>query len=104
MRASYRRRRDRVLAAVARYADLVVPEGIAAGLHLVLRTRTGGPDDAQLAAAARRHSLDIGLLSTSWIERVGRPDGLIVGFAAPADHAFTPALEALDATLADVLR
>ncbi|HEY3714175.1 MAG TPA: hypothetical protein VGL39_06575 [Jatrophihabitantaceae bacterium] len=100
MRASYRRRRDRVLAAVD--PDLVRPGGIAAGLHLVLQFPPGGPDDATIIRAAKRHSLAIGLLAPNWIDPMGRPGGIVVGFAAPADHAFTPALAALRATLSDL--
>jgi GntR family transcriptional regulator/MocR family aminotransferase len=32
------------------------------------------------------------------------PDGIIVGFGAPAEHAFGPAVEALLTVLAEVLR
>jgi GntR family transcriptional regulator/MocR family aminotransferase len=32
----------------------------------------------------------------------GRPSGIVVGFAAPAEHAFGPALAALRATLAEL--
>jgi len=97
MRASYRRRRDRVLAAVD--PGLVRPVGIAAGLHLVLQFPPGGPDDATIIRAAKRHSLAIGLLTPNWIDPAGRPGGIVVGFAASADHAFTPALEALTSML-----
>ena len=100
MRASYRRRRDRVLAAVD--PRLVLPAGIAAGLHLVLQFPSGGPDDATVTRIARRHLLEVGLLSPSWVDPTGRPNGIIVGYAAPADHAFTPALDALRATLREL--
>jgi GntR family transcriptional regulator / MocR family aminotransferase len=100
MRAAYRRRRDRVLAAVN--PALLPPAGIAAGLHLALRFPPGGPGDAAILEAARRHSLAVGLLRPTWIDPAGRPGGIVVGFAAPPEHAFGPALGALRATLADL--
>jgi GntR family transcriptional regulator/MocR family aminotransferase len=102
MRAAYRRRRDRVLAVVN--PALLPPAGIAAGLHLALRFPPGGPGDAAILEAARRHSLAVGLLRPTWIDPAGRPGGIVVGFAAPAEHAFGPALAALRATLADLGR
>jgi GntR family transcriptional regulator/MocR family aminotransferase len=98
MRAVYRRRRDRVLAAVE--PSLVLPGGIAAGLHLLLQFPAGSPDEATIARVARRHGLAIGLLGPHWFDPARRPPGIVVGYAAPADHAFTPALAALRTTLA----
>jgi GntR family transcriptional regulator/MocR family aminotransferase len=101
MRGVYRRRRDRVRAVVAPQQPL--PAGIAAGLHLAVQLPAGGPDDATITRVARRHSLDIGLLAPNWHDpRAGRR-GVVVGFAAPPDHAFAPALQALQATLAELL-
>lgn len=100
MRAVYRRRRDRVLATVDR--ALLSPAGIAAGLHLALRFPPGGPGDAAILAAARRHSLAVGLLGPTWMDPARRASGIVVGFAAPAEHAFGPALTALRGTLADL--
>lgn len=100
MRAAYRRRRDRVLAAVD--PALVQPGGIAAGLHVALRFPPDGPEDVAITRAARRNSLDVGLLAPNWIDPAAGARGIVVGFAAPAEHAFTPALSALRATLADL--
>jgi GntR family transcriptional regulator / MocR family aminotransferase len=103
MRGVYRRRRDRVLAAVD---PGLVRGGIAAGLHLALQFPPAGADvldDATIARVAGRHSLAVGLLAPNWHDpRQGRP-GVVVGFAAPPDHAFSPALDALQATLAELL-
>ena len=98
MRAVYRRRRDRVLANVD--PSLVLPGGIAAGLHLLLQFPAGSPDEATIERVARRHGLAIGLLGPNWHDPAKRPPGIIVGYAAPADHAFAPALAALRTTLA----
>ena len=100
VRAAYRRRRDRVLAAVD--PAVLPPAGIAAGLHLALRFPPGGPGDGAILEAARRHSLEIGLLGPTWMDPAGRPNGIVVGFGAPAERAFGPALAALRATLVDL--
>jgi GntR family transcriptional regulator/MocR family aminotransferase len=102
VRAAYRRRRDRVLAAVDPAS--LPPAGIAAGLHLALRFPPGGPGDAAILEAARRHSLAIGLLGPTWMSPAGRPSGIVVGFGAPPEHAFGSALAALRAMLADLRR
>jgi GntR family transcriptional regulator/MocR family aminotransferase len=101
MRGVYRRRRERVRAVVAPLQ--VLPAGIAAGLHVALQFPLDGPDDATITRVAGRHSLEVGLLAPNWHDpRAGRR-GVVVGFAAPPDHAFTPALQALQATLAELL-
>jgi GntR family transcriptional regulator/MocR family aminotransferase len=100
VRGVYRRRRDRVLAAVDR--ELLSPAGIAAGLHLALRFPPGGPDDAAILEAARRHSLSIGLLGSTWMDPARRASGIVVGFAAPPEHAFASARDALRAMLTDL--
>jgi GntR family transcriptional regulator/MocR family aminotransferase len=100
MRGVYRRRRDRVLAAVD--PALARPD-IAAGLHLALQLPSDRPDDATIVRVARRNALTVGLLAPNWHDPSGGRRGIVVGFAAPPDHAFTPALQALQATLADLL-
>ncbi|GHF21581.1 GntR family transcriptional regulator [Amycolatopsis deserti] len=85
-RVAYRRRRDRLLAALPRE---FVPEGISAGLHLVLRV----PDEGAVLRALRRRSVSVDHLSRYWV-RSG-PGGLVIGYATPAEHAFGPAVEAL---------
>ncbi|MFC4947824.1 PLP-dependent aminotransferase family protein [Pseudonocardia sp. GCM10023141] len=97
MRNRYRTRRDAVVATAAAHG--LAPAGIAAGLHLLLPTADGGERAA--AAAARRHGLGIDLLARYRLAH-DHPDGLLVGYAAPADHAFGPALRALDAVLGEV--
>jgi GntR family transcriptional regulator/MocR family aminotransferase len=104
-RARYRARRDAVLDAVAPYSDLVVPGGIAAGLHMHLRV-VSSSTEAAIAAAARRHGLGIDLLGRHRLlesdDPETRPPGLLVGYAAPPDHAFAPALAALIRVLNDL--
>lgn len=106
MRQRYRRRRDRLVAALAVHAPHVEVTGVAAGLHAVLRLPPGTERSAVKAAAWRGIALD-GLAEFRHPEfhdpendpAKGQgsiaPDGLVVGYAAPSEHAYGAALEAL---------
>ncbi|MFD8690634.1 PLP-dependent aminotransferase family protein [Streptomyces sp. NPDC059651] len=95
MRRSYRERRDRLVAALAEHAPHITPTGIAAGLHAVLRLPPGTEQSTVKAAAWQGLALD-GLDGFRHPAATATaPDGLVVGYAAPPDHAFTAALEAL---------
>ncbi|MEE1834386.1 MocR-like pyridoxine biosynthesis transcription factor PdxR [Streptomyces sp. SP17KL33] len=95
MRQRYRTRRDRLVAALAAQAPHIEVTGIAAGLHAVLRLPPGTERSAVKAAAWRRVALD-GLAKFRHPEaREDAPDGLVVGYATPPEHAYGAALEAL---------
>ncbi|WP_370943664.1 PLP-dependent aminotransferase family protein [Amycolatopsis sp. cg5] len=94
-RTEYRRRRDQLVAALP---DHLAVQGISAGLQLVVRL---GCED-EVLASARRHSLDLEVLGPHWIDRDDREGGIIVGYAAPARHAFSGALGTLLEVLAEV--
>jgi GntR family transcriptional regulator/MocR family aminotransferase len=95
-RAHYRRRRDRL---VGMLGGRIAPAGIAAGLHMVVLL---GDRDAEAAALARaaRASVAVQGLGRCWMTDAPRPGGIIVGYAAPPEHAFEPALEVLAEVLA----
>ncbi|MFG2312235.1 PLP-dependent aminotransferase family protein [Streptomyces sp. NPDC048566] len=99
MRQRYRGRRDRLVAALAQRAPHVGVTGVAAGLHAVLRLPPG-TEGAVVEAAARR---GIGLDGLARFRHpqaaTSAPDGLVVGYATPAEHAYGSALEALCAVL-----
>ncbi|EHR52123.1 transcriptional regulator with HTH domain and aminotransferase domain [Saccharomonospora marina XMU15] len=98
-RASYRRRRDRLL---ARLPPLLSPRGISAGVQLLLMLPASGPDEQAVLAAAQRHSLALQPLSPHWIDHHReRGAGILVGYATPAEHAFGPTVRALLDTLTD---
>ena len=99
-RLAYRRRRDR-LAAALRRQDLHVT-GIAAGLHAVLelsRTDT----ERQLVARAAGHGLALEGLETHRAAGQGAAEpgraGLVIGYGRPPEHAYTTALARLCAVL-----
>lgn len=96
MRLHYRRRRDRLVTALAARAPAVRVSGIAAGLHAVLRLPPGTSADA-LVARAREHGL--GLQSITDFGGT-EDDAIVVGYGAPPEHAFSGCLDVLCALLA----
>ncbi|MGK5637099.1 PLP-dependent aminotransferase family protein [Streptomyces sp. URMC 126] len=98
MRLRYRRRRDRLVAALAEHAPHIRVTGIAAGLHVVLELPPG-TEQSTLQAA---HWQGLALEGLSRYRHPaapalppGSPDGVIVAYGTPADHAFPGVLEAL---------
>lgn len=95
MRQRYRHRRDRLLSALAERAPHATTTGIAAGLHAVLNLPPGTEGAALDAAARAGIALDgLGAFRHPGAAMDGR-DGLVVGYAAPPDHAYDAALAAL---------
>jgi len=90
MRQRYRRRRDSLLARLGGRRTL----GIAAGLHVVVEVDS----EAEVLARAATNDLALESLQRYW-HRDARFQGLVIGYAAPPEHAFAAALD----TLADVL-
>jgi GntR family transcriptional regulator / MocR family aminotransferase len=100
VRLAYRRRRDRLVAALRASAPQVRVTGIAAGLHAVLRLPPGPREDALVARAAR-HGLAVeGLSSFAMPGHDGGDPALVVGYATPPGHAFSTAVARLCAVLA----
>ncbi|MER7566291.1 PLP-dependent aminotransferase family protein [Streptomyces sp. NPDC097941] len=98
-RLRYRRRRDALVAELARRAPKVHATGIAAGLHVVLRLPPGTEQSALRAAAWQGLAVH-GLHRYQHPEAtVERRDALVVGYGTPPDHAWSGALEALCAVL-----
>ena len=100
-RLAYRRRRDRLAAALHRQGLRVT--GIAAGLHAMLEL-PGTDSERRLVARAAEHGLAL-----SGLENYRAPDdgpradadraGLVIGYGRPPEHAFTTALARLCAVL-----
>jgi GntR family transcriptional regulator/MocR family aminotransferase len=98
-RLRYRRRRDALVAELARRAPSVRATGIAAGLHVVLRLPPGTEQAALRAAAWHGLAVD-GLRRHRHPDAAVEPcDALVVGYATPPDHAWAAALDALCAVL-----
>ena len=93
MRPVYRRRRDALLAALARRLPRLEPVGVSAGLHLV----TWLPphlDEATVVAAAAGAGVGIDGVTPYRISHPG-PGGLIFGYAAASEQAITEGVDIL---------
>jgi GntR family transcriptional regulator / MocR family aminotransferase len=99
-RLAYRRRRDRLAAALGREAPQVRVTGIAAGLHALCELGPGQREDEVVERAARR-GLAVGALGTYRAGEGGDRPALVVGYGTPPEHAFTGALARLCAVLRD---
>jgi GntR family transcriptional regulator / MocR family aminotransferase len=97
MRPVYRRRRDALLAALARHLPWLEPDGVSAGLHLV----TWLPphlDEAAVVAAAGRAGVGLDAVGPYRISNPG-PGGLIFGYATVSERAIAEGV----ARLAEVM-
>jgi GntR family transcriptional regulator/MocR family aminotransferase len=99
-RLAYRRRRDRLVAALARHAPGVRVAGIAAGLHAVAELPPGQREDQVIARAAARGVAITGLGEYALGEH-SRGPALVVGYATPPEHAYSTALARLTAAIRD---
>jgi len=101
-RLAYRRRRDRLVAALGRQHRQVT--GIAAGLHAVLEL--AGTDTERLVIArAAGHGLALTGLESYRADGAGLiaggdRAGLVIGYGRPPEHAYTTALARLCAVVA----
>jgi GntR family transcriptional regulator / MocR family aminotransferase len=99
MRMRYRRRRDLAVQALSS-ADIRI-RGLDAGLNLTLTL----PDGAEHEVLQRAGEAGVGLQGLAIMRHphagpeIARPDGLVVGFGTPAEHAFPAAIDALRAVL-----
>ncbi|HKR68633.1 MAG TPA: PLP-dependent aminotransferase family protein [Streptosporangiaceae bacterium] len=98
-RLAYRRRRDRLTAALRRAAPAVRLTGIAAGLHAVAEL-PGAGSEADVVARAARHGVAVDGLRSYTAPGHEREPALVVGYGRPAEHAFTTAVGRLCAALA----
>jgi GntR family transcriptional regulator / MocR family aminotransferase len=103
MRLRYRRRRDQLVAAVAKRSRAVRITGMAAGLQAVLELPAGKEISVVKDAASK--GLAISGLSQFGCEAPGpgwvfpERDALVVGYAGPSDRVWPSALETLCAVL-----
>ncbi|HZC13534.1 MAG TPA: PLP-dependent aminotransferase family protein, partial [Thermoleophilaceae bacterium] len=91
-RVSYRRRRDALVAALARRLPGWEPAGIAAGLHLVALLPPEA-DEAAVLEAARARGIALSGLSEHSVEP--RPPALLLGYGRIAEPAIEPGVAEL---------
>ena len=102
-RLAYRRRRDRLVAALERHVPDVRISGIAAGLHALIEL-PAGIDEEDVVDHAREHGLSLQGLGEYAHGEHTHPPALVVGYAKPPEHAYTAAVARLVAVLRDVVR
>ncbi len=100
MRPLYRRRRDVLLAALARHLPRLRPAGIAAGQHLVAWLPPH-LSEAAVEAAALRRGLEVFGVGRYRLVRTG-PPGLIFGYGSLPERAIEEGVALLAAALADL--
>ena len=92
MRTRYRRRRDALVDALTGF-DIGIT-GLAAGVNVLLTL----PDGSEHEVLRRAGEAGVAVQGLSRMRHplaeIPNSDGIIVGFAAPAEHAFGPAVEA----------
>ena len=102
MRAEYRRRREQLVAAIARLSPTTTVSGMPAGLHVMLEPADGlaGVQGSALSGQRAWRRLGVQGLDFYRHPEIGRVrDGLVIGYASPAPSAWSAALDALTAQL-----
>jgi GntR family transcriptional regulator / MocR family aminotransferase len=97
-RLRYRRRRDRLIAALAEVSPGPRVTGLAAGLHAVLHLAPGR-SEADVVAAAAARGLALNGMRGFRSAGVAHPEALVLGYGTPPAHAFTTAVTRLCAVL-----
>jgi GntR family transcriptional regulator/MocR family aminotransferase len=92
VRAVYAKRRNRLLAALAAELPGLEVEGIAAGMHVLLRL-TDELDDRAIADEAAVEGVNVVALSTYTLAAPG--SGLVIGYGRIHEDALRPAIAAL---------
>jgi GntR family transcriptional regulator/MocR family aminotransferase len=99
-RVAYRRRRDRLLAALSRWGVVDEVMGTAAGLHLMVRLHAG-VDEARVVAQARRLGVGVHGASGYWQGNLGAHDpALVLGYGAIDEGDIEAGVAALAAVVA----
>jgi GntR family transcriptional regulator/MocR family aminotransferase len=93
-RSRYRRRRDRLGAAVQHLPHAHL-SGIAAGLHAVLQLPGTGRAEAGLLTHLAERSVTVDGLSRFYQRPGESPLGLVIGYATPPEHGYGDALNTL---------
>lgn len=97
-RHAYRRRRDTLGAALRDQGLPVQVTGVSAGLHALVNL-PGSVNEDDVIADARQRGLALEGLTSYILDHQPHRPALVVGYAAPPDHAYTTAIERLRTTL-----
>jgi GntR family transcriptional regulator/MocR family aminotransferase len=102
VRVAYRARRDRFVAALAARAPRVRVEGVAAGLHALVRW-PGGPTEQDVLAEAAVRGIGVTPVGPTWHGEARFP-GLLVAYGRPPAHDVRRCFDAFAALMACVTR
>nr|WP_058041064.1 PLP-dependent aminotransferase family protein [Streptomyces roseifaciens] len=103
-RLRYRRRRELLLEHLAAFPALT-PHGVPAGLHTLVTLPPGGITERRLLADCADRGIALrGLTELHHQTTADTPQGLLIGFAAPSEHGYPIALEALSSVMAEAIR
>ncbi|WP_327048342.1 PLP-dependent aminotransferase family protein [Microbispora sp. NBC_01189] len=98
-RLRYQRRRDLLLTRLRDRKGLLPPtfsvHGIAAGLHVLISLPSEGPTEQDVLHTAAANEVGVGHLGDRWHAPGDRPQGIIVGYGTPSEHAYPAAVDAL---------
>jgi GntR family transcriptional regulator/MocR family aminotransferase len=100
MRQHYRRRRDRLVAALAARVPGARVSGIAAGLHVLVELPPGSRPLDDVITRAYARGLALGGLPAFGAPPDAAP-ALVIGYGTPPEHAFTGAVDLLCEVLAE---
>jgi glutamate-1-semialdehyde 2,1-aminomutase len=98
-RMHYRRRRDLLLGRLHALAPQVQVNGVAAGLHALVKLPADGPAEGEVVDRALARGLALQPLAGHWYRSGEHQQGLIVGYSTPPEQVWPEALEALCAVL-----
>jgi GntR family transcriptional regulator/MocR family aminotransferase len=96
-RATYRARRDALVAALARHLPACAPAGVAAGLHLIVHLPAATDERAVLERSRTR---GVALYGLSEHSMRPQPPALLLGYGRIAQPAIEPGVRELAAALA----
>jgi GntR family transcriptional regulator/MocR family aminotransferase len=102
MRSAYRRRRDEFVSLLAARAPAARVEGVAAGLHALVRWPPDAVGEAALVAEAAARGIGLTPLGPAWHGEPGG-DGVLVGYGRPPAHDARRRLAAFADLMADMV-
>ena len=100
-RRRYRARRDALVGALARHLPGARVEGLAAGLHAIVRLGSE-LDSAELARVAYAHSVVVYPLSYAYLEPKAVGDSVVLGYANLTESEIEEGISRLAAALAEL--
>ena len=98
MRPRYRRRRDRLIDALARHVPQATPAGAAAGLHVYLRLPRFVVESA-VVEAARLHGVHVDGAARHWATPTAAPPAVLIGYATLEEDEVEQTVRALGAAI-----